>query len=178
MPLQLEPLTLKDWPFTLQGIAYGQGTRLQLEVIYSEYDRTPAPTQLRSAWRARQDRRGVPLIVVGPNKVAYLDSAGSGNETARHTDNDSPTTIMVCSFEKENAGNVRLFGHSMAVPFEESSLSEKVLKYQATDLNLPQREVIEIDVAKTSTSCGCGVPVMEFVRERSSSHRGRRYKAS
>ncbi|HIM36513.1 MAG TPA: hypothetical protein EYM38_00600 [Dehalococcoidia bacterium] len=100
---------------------------------------------------------GVPLIVVGPNKVAYLDSAGSGNGTARHTDNGSPTTIMVCSFEKENAGNVRLFGHGMAVPFEESSLSEKVLKHQATDLNLPQPEVIEIDVAKTSTSCGCGV---------------------
>ena len=121
---------------------------------------------------------GVPLIVVGPNKVAYLDSAGSGNGTARHTDNGSPTTIMVCSFEKENAGNVRLFGHGMAVPFEESSLSEKVLKHQATDLDLPQREVIEIDVAKTSISCGYGVPVMEFVREGSSSHRGRRYKAS
>ena len=50
-----------------------------------------------------------------------------------------------------------VFGHGMAVPFEESSLLEKVLKHQATDLNLPQPEVIEIDVAKTSTSCGCGV---------------------
>ena len=121
---------------------------------------------------------GVPLIVVGPNKVAYLDYAGSGNETAKHTGNGSPTTIMVCSFEEENAGIVRLFGHGTAVPFEESSLAEKVLEHQATDLNLPQRQVIEIDVAKTSTSCGYGVPIMEFVRERSSSHRGRRFKAS
>ena len=85
---------------------------------------------------------------------------------------------MVCSFEEENAGIVRLSGHGMAVPFEELSLSEKVLKHQATDLNPPEREVIEIDVAKSSTSCGYGVPVMEFVREPSSSHRGRRYKAS
>ena len=108
----------------------------------------------------------------------HRDYAGSGNETARHKDNGSPTTIMVCSFEEENARIVRLFGHTTAVPFEESSLSENVLKHQATDLNLPQREVIEIDVAKTSTSCGYGVPVMEFVRECSSSRCGQRYKAS
>jgi hypothetical protein len=62
--LNLEPITLEGWPFRLQGIAYGQGTRLQLEVIYSEYDRLPSPTQLRSAWKTRQNRRGVPLLVV------------------------------------------------------------------------------------------------------------------
>ena len=64
MTLPLEPLTLDSWPFGLLGIAYGQGSRLQLEVLYSEHDRTPSPTQLRSAWKARQDRRGVPLLIV------------------------------------------------------------------------------------------------------------------
>jgi len=64
MNLQLGTLNLDSWPFTQLGIAYGQGTRLQLEVLYSEHDRTPSPTQLRSAWKAREDRRGVPLLVV------------------------------------------------------------------------------------------------------------------
>jgi len=64
MMLELETLTIDSWPFKILGIAYGQGNRLQLEVLYSEHDRTPSPTQLRSAWKARQDRRGVPLLVV------------------------------------------------------------------------------------------------------------------
>ena len=85
---------------------------------------------------------------------------------------------MVCPFEEENAGIVRLFGHGPAVPFEESSLSKKMLKRQASNLNRPQRQVIEIDVAKTSTSCEYGVPDMEFVRECSSSRCVQHYKAS
>ena len=120
----------------------------------------------------------VPLHVVGPNKVAYLDYVGSGNETARHTQSGGPTTVMVCSFEEENAAIVRMYGHGKAVPIEESSLSEALLKHEAADLALPQRQVIEIDVTQTSTSCGYGVPVMKFDYERTTAQRGRRYKSS
>ena len=45
-------------------IAYGRGARLQLEVLYSKYDRIPRSHQLRSAWKVRQGGRGVPLLVV------------------------------------------------------------------------------------------------------------------
>jgi len=62
--IALESIALPSWPFRLLGIAYGQGRSQQLEVLYSEADRSPSPTQLRSAWKARQDRRGVPLLVV------------------------------------------------------------------------------------------------------------------
>lgn len=44
---------------------------------------------------------GVPLHILGPNQVAYLDYRGSGNETARHYAAGGPVTIMVCSFEEE-----------------------------------------------------------------------------
>ncbi|PKB66435.1 MAG: hypothetical protein BZY81_07190 [SAR202 cluster bacterium Io17-Chloro-G4] len=44
---------------------------------------------------------GVPLHVIGPNRIAYLDYVGSGNETARHSNNGGPITVMVCSFEGE-----------------------------------------------------------------------------
>ena len=40
------------------------------------------------------------------------------------------------------------------------------------------RQVIEIDVERTMTSCGYGVPVMEVVRERQRADRGRAYKPS
>jgi hypothetical protein len=73
MTLSLENVSISSWPFHIKGIAYGQGNRLQLEVLYSEHDRTPSPTQLRSSWKARQNHRGVPLlIVVLHNKLAYL----------------------------------------------------------------------------------------------------------
>ncbi|MDP7560799.1 MAG: hypothetical protein QF745_09690, partial [Planctomycetota bacterium] len=69
--IELQDVYLAKWPFTPLGIAYGKGSRLQLEVLYSEHARLPNPTQLRSAWRARQDGRGVPLVVV----VLHADKA-------------------------------------------------------------------------------------------------------
>ena len=35
-----------------------------MEVLYSEHNRIPSQTQLRSAWKAREGRRGTPLLVV------------------------------------------------------------------------------------------------------------------
>jgi hypothetical protein len=59
--MELEHLPIDGWPFELRGIAYGQGQRLQLEVLYSDHHRKPNLTDLRSAWKRRQNARGVPL---------------------------------------------------------------------------------------------------------------------
>ena len=48
---------------------------------------------------------GVPLHIIGPNRVAYLDYTGSGNETARHSEAGSPVTVMICAFEEEKRWN-------------------------------------------------------------------------
>jgi hypothetical protein len=120
---------------------------------------------------------GVPLHVLSPHRVAYLDHTGSGNETARHSIAGGPTTIMVCSFEEDNAAIVRLYGTARVTPLEGSSLADVLLEQPAEELKLPERQVIEIDVDRTLTSCGYGVPVMSFARERTVANRGRRYKA-
>ena len=39
------------------------------------------------------------------------------------------------------------------------------------------RQVIEIDIERTATSCGYGVPIMEYVRDREATDRGKRYKS-
>jgi hypothetical protein len=119
---------------------------------------------------------GVPLHIINPNRVAYLDYAGSGNETARHSMSGSPITLMICSFEGENAAIVRLYGKAEITPIEGSPLAENLLKHGAKDLKLAPRQVIEVQVEKTSTSCGYGVPVMEFVRDRRTIDHGRLYK--
>ncbi|MYC08451.1 MAG: pyridoxamine 5'-phosphate oxidase family protein [Chloroflexi bacterium] len=119
---------------------------------------------------------GVPLHIISPNRVAYLDYVGSGNETARHSDAGSPVTVMVCSFEEDNAGIIRLYGRARTMPIEDSPLADLLLGYAADDIALPMRQVIDIQVEKTSTSCGYGVPVMSFERERTIGDRGRLYK--
>lgn len=119
---------------------------------------------------------GVSLHIINPNRVAYLDYAGSGNETARHSAGGSSITVMICSFEDENAAIVRLYGKAEITPIEESPLAENLLKHGAKDLKLSPRQVIEIQVEKTSTSCGYGVPVMDFVRDRRTIDHGRQYK--
>jgi hypothetical protein len=40
----------------------------------------------------------------------------------------------------------------------------------------PARQVIEVAVENTMTSCGYGVPIMKLVRQRRTVDRGRRYK--
>ena len=119
---------------------------------------------------------GVPLHILGRNRVAYLDYRGSGNETARHTAAGGPITVMVCSFEEENAAIVRLYGTASATPLEQSPLASLLVGQPAAELKLTQRQVIEVEVDRTVTSCGYGVPVMSFVRERTVENRGRRYK--
>lgn len=118
----------------------------------------------------------VPLHIIGPNHVAFLDYAGSGNETARHSQDGGPITVMVCSFEEQDAAIVRLYGKARVSSLEESPLAEMLLQHAAAELKLRPRQVVEIEVHRTMTSCGYGVPVMAFVRDRRAVDRGRRYK--
>ena len=119
---------------------------------------------------------GVPLHILGPNRVAFLDYTGSGNETARHSNAGGPITVMVASFEAENAGIIRLYGKAKVTPLEDSPLADLLLESPADGINLPMRQVIEIEIENTLTSCGYGVPVMTYAGDRTIENRGRAYK--
>ena len=123
-------------------------------------------------------RGGVPLHILAPDRVAFLDYAGSGNETARHSLAGGPITIMVCSFNTEDAAIVRLYGRAKITPLSDSPLAELVLEQPAEEIKLPTRQVIEVEIENTMTSCGYGVPIMSFEQDRSIANRGRRYKES
>ena len=118
---------------------------------------------------------GVRLHILNPTRVAYLDYPGSGNETARHAVASGPVTIMICSFDEEDAAIVRLFGKATVTPFADSSLASVLTQDSTSELKAP-RQVIEIEIEQTMTSCGYGVPVMTLVRERRAADRGRKYK--
>jgi hypothetical protein len=118
---------------------------------------------------------GVKLHIINPNRVAYLDFPGSGDETARHALTGGPITIMLCSFDENDAAIVKLFGKATVTPFAESPLAEMLVQQSTSELK-GSRQVIEVGIERTITSCGYGVPVMLLVRERRSSDRGRKYK--
>ena len=75
---------------------------------------------------------GVPLHVLDEHRVAYLDYTGSGNETARHSLAGGPITVMVCSFDREDAAVVRLYGHATVTPIAGSPLAERLLAIPPT----------------------------------------------
>ena len=121
-------------------------------------------------------RGGVPLRILSPQRVAWLDYPGSGNETARHAGTGGAVTVMVCSFEAANAGIVRLYGRARTEPLDGSPLAQELLASTRTGLTAKPRQIVTVDVERTQTSCGYGVPVFEFVRERRTEDRGRAYK--
>ena len=119
---------------------------------------------------------GSPLHIIDRNRVAYLDYTGSGNETARHAAAEGPVTVMVMSMDGEDAAVVRLFGHATIGPVERSELRDVLLGALADEIELPIRQAVDIRIDSTQTSCGYGVPVFEFVKQRVRAERGRRYK--
>ena len=64
----------------------------------------------------------------------------------------------------------------MSVRFVDSPLAAQLMESPATEMALPERQVIEIEVVGTVTSCGYGVPVMTSSRDRTVKDRGREYK--
>lgn len=120
---------------------------------------------------------GTPLQIIDNHRVAYLDYTGSGNETARHARSEGPMTIMVMSMDGDDAAIVRLYGHATIEPIADSPLRDRLLAFPSKNLELPPRQVVDLRIEATATSCGYGVPVFEYVDERVRAQRGRHYKA-
>ncbi len=81
---------------------------------------------------------------------------------------------MVMSMQARDPAIVRLYGHARVEPVEESPLAGRLLEQCHDRKGL--RQVVTIDVEHTQTSCGYGVPVYEYVADRDTSQRGRRFK--
>ena len=100
--------------------------------------------------------------VLDDRTVAYLDVAGSGNETNAHLLADGRITIMFCAFDNP-ALIFRLYGRGTPVlPQDEgwAALAPHFTLLPGT------RQIFVIEVDQVQTSCGWGVPHMSFERER------------
>lgn len=103
------------------------------------------------------------LKVLNPNKLIWLNLTGSGNETAAQLLQNPRMTIMMCAFEGKPL-ILRLYGKAIAL--HESD--EDFKKYNSYFKSNPgARQIIEMKIELVQTSCGFGVPILEFKEERS-----------
>lgn len=102
--------------------------------------------------------------VLDPNTVAYQDLTGSGAETIAHINENGRIVLMFCAFEGPPK-IYRLYGKAEVV-----LQSDK--RYLNIHSQFPEnagtRAYIVIHLSRITDSCGWGVPLYEFVKNRDS----------
>jgi hypothetical protein len=100
--------------------------------------------------------------VLSPHRVAWLDLAGSGNETHAHLLADGRLTVMMCNFQQP-ALILRIYGQGKPVLPADPGWDELAAHFSL----LPgTRQIFDVAVESVQTSCGWGVPVMALDHER------------
>ena len=100
--------------------------------------------------------------ILGPHEVAYLDFTGSGAETAAHVKENGRILITFCAFQGAPQ-IVRLHGKGEIIQLGSPNSEEIFSKFPNTP---GVRAVVKINVTRVSTSCGFGIPVMDFKADR------------
>lgn len=100
--------------------------------------------------------------IIDENRVIWLNLTGSGNETAIHLSHKDRITIMFCAFQGDPI-ILRLYG--TAKVYEVGSEGWGRHKDLFTDIS-GSRQLIDVAVERVQTSCGMGVPLMEYQTQR------------
>lgn len=103
------------------------------------------------------------LRILGPTTVAYLDYTGSGAETIAHLRENGRIVIMLCAFDGPPK-IVRFHGRGEVIEPDAAEFAVLLAQFEPGP---GVRSIIRIEVDRISDSCGFGVPLMQFERERS-----------
>ncbi|WP_159021674.1 pyridoxamine 5'-phosphate oxidase family protein [Formosa sp. L2A11] len=101
--------------------------------------------------------------VINKNKIIWLNLTGSGNETAAHLLQNNRMTIMFCAFEGKPL-ILRLYGNATIFHPRDKAFKTYSAHFPKA---VGSRQIIEMDVDLVQTSCGFGVPFMNYKEERS-----------
>ena len=100
--------------------------------------------------------------VLDKNRVIWLSLTGSGNETAAHIAKVNRITIMFCSFE-EPPLILRLYGTADIIHLKDEKWEEMISHFPHFE---GRRQVFDVNVEMVQTSCGFGVPLLNYEGER------------
>jgi Pyridoxamine 5'-phosphate oxidase len=102
------------------------------------------------------------LRVLDPRTVAWLDFTGSGNETAAHLKENGRITLMFCAFEGEPL-ILRLYGKGTVIPPRHPEWGRlRALFPPLSGI----RQIMQLDIESLQTSCGFGVPLLDYAGDR------------
>lgn len=102
------------------------------------------------------------IRVLSPNKIAWLNLTGSGNETAAHLRLVNRITLMFCAFEGKPL-ILRVYGSAKTIHQQDPEWSD----YMAHFKELPgSRNIFVVDIDSVQTSCGFAVPYMDYKEDR------------
>jgi hypothetical protein len=105
------------------------------------------------------------LRIVNQNAVAYLDQTGSGSETAAHLLADGRLTLMFCAFEAPPV-ILRLYGKGKSLVRGTAEYSELLQNLFDNEEPPGARQIVWLDIDLVQTSCGYGVPLIDYAGER------------
>lgn len=106
------------------------------------------------------------LRVLGPDRVMWLNLTGSGNETAAHLKFKNRITLMFCAFEGRPM-ILRVYGKARVYHPGDPEFDSHVGLFPEI---AGKRQLVDVQVELVQTSCGFGVPFMEFKGERELLH--------
>ncbi|MFK8164528.1 MAG: pyridoxamine 5'-phosphate oxidase family protein [Lewinella sp.] len=102
------------------------------------------------------------LKILGPNRIAWLNVTGSGNETAAHVLENNRMTLMWCAF---NGAPLILRAYGTARTIYPADPEWAALAAQLPELP-GARQIYDMQVEMVQTSCGMAVPLMDFNEDR------------
>ena len=102
------------------------------------------------------------LRIVDANNLIWLNFTGSGNETAAHLKEVNRMTLMFCAFEG-NPLILRVYGTAKTVHPADANWEDLS---QHFDIAHGARQIFQVSIESVQTSCGFGVPLMNFQGER------------
>lgn len=102
------------------------------------------------------------LQVCSENQILWLNLTGSGNETAIHIQEDGRMTLMFCAFNG-NPLILRVYGKACVIHQGDDdwqALAARFADYPGS------RQIFDLTIDLVQTSCGWGVPLLEYQEDR------------
>jgi Pyridoxamine 5'-phosphate oxidase len=102
------------------------------------------------------------FCILSSNQVTYLDLTGSGNETSAHLAENGRITFLFCAF-RGAPQILRLYGKGETI-LPGTERWDELVAYFPSYPGI--RQIILASIHLVQTSCGYGVPLMEFLTNR------------
>jgi hypothetical protein len=102
------------------------------------------------------------LQILDDNRILWLNLSGSGNETAAHLIDTARITLMFCAFEGA-AMILRVYGTARVIHPRDADWERLVARFPKL---AGSRQIFDVAIDLVQTSCGTGVPLMQFAGSR------------